>query len=654
MTTVKVDESTLDTWVDILIQKERVIGVQMRDNRFVYDDLTSSRDLRLDHDVTNLPPVKFFFPQSEEILRVDENGQYVSTTTDAPFILLGVHPYDVVAIRQLDVAFMSGKTDTHYRSRRQKASIIACDVQTPSKNIFAGRMGTATVRDGYDILLTKVTNGYVVEAATDNGEALLTLMGTGVATANEADLKNRGNVWVENESALDQQKLLVDPKDWPALLEASYSDPIWDEKAELCFSCGACNLVCGTCTCFDMRDTVDWDLQQGTRTRVADACMISGFMKVAGGHDFQNKRAARYRHRFFRKGSYMAKRFGFTACTGCGRCAGACISDVANPVALYNKLYENHPDAIVQHDDHTQTANNATSPISVFSLYELDKLLNVGEPSPRDPYLPELATLVRSYPVTKVETYYEFKLNSGRKLGHKPGQFVMISLMGFGEAPFSITSSPSKEDSFEMVIRTVGTVTAALTNLKPGDTVGLRGPFGTSFPVYDTLKGKDIVVIVGGLGLVPVRSVIQHVLENRSDFGRLSIAYGMRSVADQLFSEELEAWGKLPDVTVLQTVDVGSEDWAGPVGPVTKVMPDIPLRPERTAAILCGPPVMYKFVLKELMNMEVPKELIYASLERKMKCGVGKCGHCQINNTYACQDGPVFLYSDLVHLQEAL
>ena len=649
MTIVKVDESTLQDWVDTLIQNERVIGVQRQDNRFVYGDLTTSKDLRLDHDVTNLPPGKFFFPQREELLRFDSEGEYLSQTNNAPFILLGVHPYDVVAIHQLDAAFMSSTTDTHYLKRRQNSTIIACDVQNPSKSTFAGYMGTATVKEGYDILLTKIADGYVVDAATEKGEALLTLINGEVANAGEDDLKHREDVWAHNQTAMKQQELKVAPENWQALLEASYHDSVWEEQAEKCFSCGACNLVCGTCTCFDIRDDMDWDLQQGTRSRVCDGCMVSGFMKVAGGHDFQNKRAARYRHRYFRKGSYMPQRFGFTACTGCGRCTDACVSDIANPVALYNKLHELHPDVVAE-----QSQAEQPTPISVFSLYDTDKLLSIDQSSPRDPYLPQLATLVKSYPVTKNETYYEFKLNSGRSLGHEPGQFVMVSLMGYGEAPFSITSSPSKGSTFEMVIRTVGTVTAAMTKLKPGDTIGLRGPFGTSFPVHDELKGKDIIVVAGGLGLVPVRSAIQYVLEHREDFGRLSIAYGMRSVAERLFTEDLEAWGKMENVSVYQTVDVGSDDWSGSVGPVTKVMPDITVEEGRTAAIVCGPPVMYKFVLAELLKMNVPEHLIYASLERKMKCGVGKCGHCQINSTYACKDGPVFVYSDLVTLQEAL
>lgn len=653
MPTVRVDETALLNWVDSLIKNERVIGVQRQENRFVYDHLVSSEDLRLDHDVTNLPPVKFFFPQSEELLRFDSDGEYISKIDDSPFILLGVHPYDVVAIRQLDAAFLSGETDVHYLRRRENATIIACDVQSPAKHVFAGYMGTATVHEGYDILLTRINDGYVIESATEKGAALLTLIGQGATLASAEDLQKRQQVWNHNQDALKQQELKVAPEDWPRLLEASYNDPIWEEQAKLCFSCGACNLVCGTCTCFDIQDSMDWNLKGGSRTRVCDSCMVGGFMRVAGGHDFQNQRSLRYRHRFFRKGSYMPQRYGFTACTGCGRCVNACLSDIANPVALYNKLYETHPEAVTNKPG-TNPGSIVPSPVSVFSLYETDKLLGTSSPAKRDPYLPELATLVRSFPVTKMETYYEFKLNSGRRLGHKPGQFVMLSLMGYGEAPFSITSSPGKEDTFEMVIREVGTVTSALKRLQPGDTVGLRGPFGSSFPVEGSLKDKDLIVVAGGLGLVPVRSVINYILENRKNFGRLSIAYGMKNVSERLFADELDAWAQMKDVSVLQTVDNDSEDWHGPVGPVTKVLPDITLKPDHTAAIICGPPVMYKFVIHDLLQMGLSEETIYVSLERKMKCGLGKCGHCQINGKYACKEGPVFPYSDILTLQEAL
>ncbi len=656
MSTVKMEESQLLEWVDKLIALQRVIGVQEKQDHFVYDTLRSASDLRLDHDVTYLPPVKFLFPQREQLIDFKLDEGYESRIESEPFVLLGVHPYDVVAISQMDAIYSTGHEDQHYMSRRRNATIIACDVETPSKNTFAGYMGTATVKEGFDVLLTRIESEYIAEAGSEKGEALLTLVSEGVTSATADHLARREEVWRNNVDKMKQQELKVDPRDWPALLQASYSDPIWEAQANLCFSCGGCNLVCGTCACFDVQDQLNWDLREGTRSRVCDACMVRGFMQVAGGHDFQSQRGMRYRHRFFRKGSYIPERFGFVACTGCGRCTSACVSDIANPVKLYNTLLERHPEVFAHRAEEpapTQ-AQETKAPTSVFTLYPTKGWVSKKEGERRDIYLPELATLVRSNPITPTETFYQFSLDSGRALGHEPGQFVMISVMGYGEAPFSITSPPRDDDTFDMVIRKVGTVTTALANLQRGDKVGVRGPFGTAFPVYDELLHKDLVIVAGGLGIVPVRSVILYVLSHREDFGRLTIAYGMRTPSERLFVDDLRRFRREPGVTLLETVDRTEGRWTGSVGPVTTVLPEIGPVTSNTRAIVCGPPVMYRFVLSDLLAMGMPEDHIFLSLERRMKCGLGKCGHCQIHGLYACQDGPVLKYSQLVGLQEAL
>lgn len=229
-----------------------------------------------------------------------------------------------------------------------------------------------------------------------------------------------------------------------------------------------------------------------------------------------------------------------------------------------------------------------------------------------------------------------------------------ISLPGIGEAPISVCSSPTQEGIFQLVVRKVGNVTTALSKLTPGDTVGVRGPFGSQFPVGDIMKGKDILLICGGIGLVPVRSAIKYIFDNRQDYGRVTILYGVKTPAEILFSDELEEWRKIPGVTVLETVDCCDETWNGNVGMITKLLPMVRVNPRNTIAIVCGPPVMYRFVLAELNGMGMPDESIYVSLERRMKCGIGKCGHCQMNNIYVCQEGPVFKFSEIKDVMEAL
>ena len=270
-----------------------------------------------------------------------------------------------------------------------------------------------------------------------------------------------------------------------------------------------------------------------------------------------------------------------------------------------------------------------------------------------DIYLPELATVLKVEPMTKWETFIELKLDSGKPLGHKPGQFVEVSIMGIGEAPISVSSSPTRGDSFEMVVRNVGNVSGAMHQLKAMNRVGVRGPYGKAFPVEE-MKGKDILFICGGIGLVPVRSAIQYVLDNRDEYGRIMILIGTKTSADRLFSEEIDEWRKVKNMTLLETVDHRDDCWAGIEGVITTLLPLVKVNPNDTVAIICGPPIMYKFVIILLQKMEILDKDIYMSLERRMKCGVGKCGHCQINQIYVCQEGPVFKFSDISDVEEAI
>ena len=269
------------------------------------------------------------------------------------------------------------------------------------------------------------------------------------------------------------------------------------------------------------------------------------------------------------------------------------------------------------------------------------------------PYLPQWAEIYRIEDLTFTERLFEIHLENGERLGHKPGQFVELSVMGIGEAPISVSSPPRADNSFELAIRKVGNLTNAVHRLKVGDKVGIRGPFGTHFPVEEA-KGKDILFVAGGIGLVPMRSFIHFVLEHREQYGEVTILFGARNPVERLFLNELEQWGMREDMRYLDTVDRADSDWTGNVGVITTLFPKIHIDPSRTYCIVVGPPVMYRFVILEAKARGIPDSQIFLSLERRMKCGVGKCGHCQINHIYVCQDGPVFRYTDIFDLEEAL
>ncbi len=269
-------------------------------------------------------------------------------------------------------------------------------------------------------------------------------------------------------------------------------------------------------------------------------------------------------------------------------------------------------------------------------------------------YVPSPAKIAKVTPLTAMEKLFTVELPKGQSLGHKSGQFVEVSLFGIGEAPISISSSPSRSNgTFELCVRKVGDVTSALHNLTEGATIGVRGPFGSGFPL-DKFKGKDILFAPGGLGLAPARSVINQVLDERGSYGRVVILYGAKNPGELLFKNELEAWSKRDDVEFHVTVDRGDAEWKGNVGVITTLFPKISVNPRNTVSITIGPPVMYRFVLMELLGKGIPEGQIWMSLERRMKCGVGKCGHCQINGLYCCQQGPSFSYAQLKGVEEAV
>jgi sulfite reductase subunit B len=268
-------------------------------------------------------------------------------------------------------------------------------------------------------------------------------------------------------------------------------------------------------------------------------------------------------------------------------------------------------------------------------------------------YLPALAEITRTEQLTKMEKLFEIRLKNGRELGHQPGQFVEVSLFGIGEAPISVSSSPTKKGSFELAVRSVGNVTKALHQMNPGAPLGIRGPFGKGFPVEE-IKGKDILFVAGGIGLVPLRSLINYVLDKRSDFGRVIVFFGAKTPAEQLFLDELAKWRTSKEMEYLETVDRSEGSWKGNVGVITTLFPKVTLDPKKTVAVIVGPPIMYRFAILEAQVKGIPDDQIIVSLERRMKCGVGKCGHCQINDIYVCQEGPVFNYARIKNLKEAI
>jgi NAD(P)H-flavin reductase len=234
-----------------------------------------------------------------------------------------------------------------------------------------------------------------------------------------------------------------------------------------------------------------------------------------------------------------------------------------------------------------------------------------------------------------------------------PGQFVMVELPGYGEVPISISSSPSQKGHIELCIRKAGLVTGMLHAARPGVTVGLRGPFGTHFPL-GKMRGKNVLLIAGGLGLAPLRAPIYYVTENLGEFKDVRIMYGAKRPRDLLFDYQYEQWRRIYDVKLEIIVEQPDQRWTGHVGLITELVDELDLDFDETFAIVCGPPVMFKFVCNRLSEMGIPMQHMFVSLERRMHCGMGKCCRCNIGSTFTCIDGPVFDYWTVLNLKEAI
>jgi len=233
----------------------------------------------------------------------------------------------------------------------------------------------------------------------------------------------------------------------------------------------------------------------------------------------------------------------------------------------------------------------------------------------------------------------------------QPGQFSMLWVFGIGELPISISGDPALHDRLVYTVRSVGQATHSLVNQRVGDSVGVRGPFGASWPI-EAARGRDVIVVAGGIGLAPLRPVIYQVLQNRKDYGRLVILYGGRSPRDLLYRKELATWARHRENQVLVTVDYGGLSWRGHVGVVTTLFKYARLEPHRSVAMVCGPEIMMRFVMRELITQGLSRDDIYLSMERNMKCAVGLCGHCQYGPYFICKDGPIFRYEQMRPLLE--
>ena len=274
-----------------------------------------------------------------------------------------------------------------------------------------------------------------------------------------------------------------------------------------------------------------------------------------------------------------------------------------------------------------------------------------------NPFKPKAARIVRQYDLINNHRFFQLRhidMKKAMSFSYNPGQFIMLSIPGVGESPFSISSTPSRPGILELGVRKVGILTDALFQKKDNEVVYIRGPYGNGFKL-DQMVNRNLIIVAGGLGVIPLRSILYYVLDNRDQFKQVFFLYGTRTPNEFLFKTEFFQLKQREDIKCLYTVDTPNAKWTEYVGNVTKLFKNIPkLDPYETTAVVVGPPVMYKFVIDEFLKLKIPKNQIQLSLERRMKCGIGKCGHCAIEHLYTCMDGPVFTYWDTLHFRELI
>ncbi len=339
MSTTFISDSGFRDFVRALIGILPVYGPVAKRSRFVFERLESPDELRLDYDVTILPPKKLFFPPAQDLVRF-YGGEFAGCVVPQEKLLLGVHFYDVKAIDQTDLLFSERHCDVNYVANRQCTTIVASSIQKVSARAFFGSVGTEVEPKGHDAFLTKIDGGYIFETRTPKGDELL--KHGDFVRATSAQIAAAASA---NRAALEAcpEKLTHPSAAIAAKVRSTFGDEeMWREFAADCFSCGSCNTVCPTCYCFDVQDTWNVDQQSGQRTRYWDACMTEEFATIslsAGGtENFREEPGERFRHRFMRKAAYLNAKLGGPACVGCGRCSAACTADIADPVHVINKI----------------------------------------------------------------------------------------------------------------------------------------------------------------------------------------------------------------------------------------------------------------------------------------------------------------------------
>jgi sulfhydrogenase subunit beta (sulfur reductase) len=551
----------------------------------------------------------------------------VEAAPGAPLAVIGARACDLAALAIHDRVLAGGPAvDRDYAARRADLLVVAVECAFATSTCFCTSMGTGPdVRSGADVVLAEVDGGFVARAETPAGARLLDRLGLAPAADEDVALAVR-----QVAAIASAMGTAVKADGLHDRLLANLDHPRWQSIAERCLACGNCTLVCPTCFCTGTTIESDLDGRESTGIRTWDSCFTAGFAQVAGGGSFRPHHADRYRQWLTHKFATWWDQFGSSGCVGCGRCVAWCPVgiDIREELSII-------AGAPLPAGGAGFTAT--PGPIAVPGT----RVLAMARPQIATDYVTVTVAEVR--PETADTATLRLATDNVSLLASQPGQFVMVAVPAFAIPPISI--SRINPDGLELTIRAAGPATSFLTRLRPGAQLTLRGPLGRPWPIEDAV-GRDVAIIGGGIGLAPLRGLVDRVLAERDRFTSVRIYLGARTPNDRLFVPEMDALAA-SGVDIRATVDRAGPSWLGRVGVITELFRTARPTGANVTAFICGPERMMTAVADRLADLAVPPEHTWLTLERRMECGVGLCGHCQLGGRFVCKDGPVFSVAEL-------
>ena len=663
--TLKLSRDTVESWPGAIIASGMKVlaPILLNTGQSEYALLTSAapKATGLGKGLPRLSPKPAWFPRSEPILNMERIGrEWRMDDPDMqfpPVVIFGARPCDAAAPEILAPLFGWDFHDPFFEKRRKQIAfvVLACQKSVDAACFCTSVNGDPAGENVGDVTLTEAADGgFIAQANTEFGERLIAMLST-KAEPDQTDLHPL------REKARQAVSRQFDPEKVRAALEQRFGDAMWERASRSCIACGTCAFACPTCHCFDIQDETVGN--RGIRQKNWDACAFPNFTLHTSGHNPRPDQAGRWRQRLSHKFRYYPEKFGKTLCTGCGRCIRLCPAGM-DLLADLKELAQTQPATIA-----SAPADNADCACQIGAVPGIQASNPAKSPNIYRPYLMRVALVRDETPDVRTLRLEFTNPEEAAAFSYRVGQFGLYSAIGEGEATFCVASSPTRKGYIECTFRQAGRVTRALRRLNEGDLMGFRGPYGNSFPV-ENWKGKDLLFVAGGIALPPMRSVIQYCLDNRGDYGEITIVYGARSWSDHVYKDELAEWEKRPDVNLWLCID-----WKmGDKGPVEAEADDgwraINLKdpmatqldaghrrytafvpqlveaakpsPTNRVAVLCGPPIMIKFTMASLKKLGYASENVFTTLENRMKCGLGKCGRCNVGPVYVCKEGPVF------------